>query len=294
MISKISRRAIANAKVLMLALFAMLYANLAFAGDPIQDISSKISNPQSKQIGELSIDIAKQFIDMPYVGGTLDAPYKAGNKIEQLVYDFDKFDCVTFVETAIASARAILSGEANISAFERELTNIRYRKGVKKLYPSRLHYTSEWIIDNELRGNLVDITKDITKRKQRIGTVFFMSKNKHLYPALEGNEKMFLDIFLNEQKINATSRIYIPNKAIADCLDKIQTGDVIAIATKKAGLDYSHVGFAVRTDDGTVRFMHASSSKKKVILDEDIITYIKGNKSAIGISVVRPTWSKNK
>lgn len=292
--SKTNIRAIANAKIVMLALFAMLCANTAFAGDPIKEISSKISNPQSKTIGELSIEIAKQFIDMPYVGGTLDAHYKAGQKGEKLVYDFDKFDCVTLVETAIASARAILSGEYNISAFERELTNIRYRNGVKKLYPSRLHYTSEWIIDNEKRGNVIDITKDIAKTKRKIATVYFMSKNKHLYPALAGNEKMFLDIFLNEQHINASSRSYIPNHAINECLDKIQTGDVIAIATKKAGLDYSHVGFAVRTDDGRVRFMHASSSKKKVILDEDIATYLKGNKSAIGISVIRPTWSKNK
>lgn len=294
MISQINRRLRDKAQVLLLALFAMLYANSAIAGDPIQMLSSQISNPQNMSIGELSIAIAKQFSGKPYLGGTLDAPYKAGEKLEKLVYSFEKFDCVTFVETVIASARAILCGEANLSAFERELTNIRYRNGVIKLYPSRLHYTSEWIIDNEKRGNLIDLTNDISKTKRKIATVFFMSKNRGLYPALIGNDKMFLDIFLNEQNINSKSRTYIPNHAINECLDKIQTGDVIAIATKKAGLDYSHVGFAVRTDDGIVRLMHASSSKKQVILDEDIATYLKGNKSAIGISVIRPTWSKNK
>lgn len=294
MLSHLNKRILARITKFAIIAITMLYANMATAGDPVQTISSKISNPKGKPIGELSIEIAKQFIGSPYVGGTLDAHYKAGEKGERLVYAFDKFDCVTLVETAIASARAILSGEANIETFERELENIRYRDGVMKTFPSRLHYTSEWIIDNEKRGNMIDITKDISKSKQRISTVYFMTKNPKYYPALTGNEKMYLDIFLNEQKINSNSRLYIPSKAVDACLDKIQTGDVIAIATKKAGLDYSHVGFAVRTDDGKVRFMHASSSKKKVILDEDIATYLKGNKSAIGISVIRPTRSKNK
>ena len=67
---------------------------------------------------------------------------------------------------------------------------------------------------------------------------------------------------------------------IGDGIDK-------TIITSKAGLDTSHVGIAV-WQDGKLHLMHASSLKKKVILDsKTFYDYSQGQPSHLGIRLYR-------
>ena len=67
----------------------------------------------------------------------------------------------------------------------------------------------------------------------------------------------------------------------------VRSGDIIALTTKKAGLDISHVGFAV-WHKNSLHLLNASSLKKKVVDDDETLySYSKKHPSMTGIRVLR-------
>ena len=76
----------------------------------------------------------------------------------------------------------------NFEDFARTLEYIRYKDGKLDGYASRLHYFTEWIANNESKGLLRNITKDIggTEITKDIN---FMSTHRELYPFLSDDVK---------------------------------------------------------------------------------------------------------
>ena len=104
---------------------------------------SGITNP-NKMIAQY----ARWLLDKPYVAHTLEGEQ------EMLTINIDELDCTTFVETLYALARTTLDKRYSWRDYAHNLESIRYRGGEIKGYASRLHYISDWIIDNNHRGNL--------------------------------------------------------------------------------------------------------------------------------------------
>ena len=72
--------------------------------------------------------------------------------------------------------------------------------------------------------------------------------------------------------------------------EKLQNGDIIAFATNMKGLDYTHTGLVYIDVQGVRRLVHASSVKKKVVIDTSISEYIAPIKKDIGITILRPLY----
>ena len=102
-----------------------------------------------------TLHFAKKMLGVPYVAGTLD-----GNEEEQLVVLVDSLDCTTFVETVLAFCIADKRGERDYEGFKKALTQIRYRDGILNGYTSRLHYFSDWILNNEQMGFVKECTSE--------------------------------------------------------------------------------------------------------------------------------------
>ena len=61
---------------------------------------------------------------------------------------------------------------------------------------------------------------------------------------------------------------------------------MIAFTTSIKGLDTTHTGFAYKKD-GKLTFIHASSAKNNVVIDEKTLSdYCKKQKSCTGITVM--------
>ena len=72
-------------------------------------------------------------------------------------------------------------------------------------------------------------------------------------------------------------------------LPEIHDGDILAIVTSKKGLDVSHLGFAVWSEDGKLHMLHASSLHGKVLLESiTLYEYLKRQSSCMGVRVIRP------
>lgn len=231
--------------------------------------------------GSQMVSIAEYFIDTPYVPGTLEI-----NDREKLVVNLKQFDCMTFVENVLALYKTI-NTKPDFSNFKSCLENIRYRKGHLDRYLSRLHYTSEWIEDNVKKGNVSLVDLGDSAGDFDIN-VYFMSHNSHLYKAIKGNKQNIDSIAGIEKRLNALTYKYIPESNFECCPSFLQDGDIIIFTTKIPGLDFSHLGIAVKGKDGCFHFIHASSDHGKVVLSEkSIAEYMIGLKRHSGLLVLR-------
>jgi hypothetical protein len=278
--------------------FAKAPLSKIFAGsnpdNTLNIFNSIIKNAQDESWKDLPIsklieNIALYFVDTPYVGGTLDV-----SEIEKCIVNLSGLDCVTFFENSLCLARIIKKDKTTFQSLLDEVTFTRYRSGVLKDYSSRLHYTSDWITDNINKKVIRDITNEIALWQSEIGAaqikfnVGFMSENPQYYAALKDNPQMIKKIAAIEEEIKLRDYYLIPTPRIKLIEPYLQTGDIIAIATSKKGLDYSHTGLTYVDEAGKVHFLHASLKAKKVIIDTSISQYVSNIKTNIGITVLRP------
>ena len=226
-------------------------------------------------------EVAKMFIGTPYQGGTLDR-----DSVERVVVRFDSLDCTTFVESVSALTLCANSEKSKFSDYLKALENIRYRDGICNGYTSRLHYFSEWIINNQEMGFIKEIYVDgVTTTEVR--NINFMSRNADKYAGVT-NDSILNRIKASERTLSSQPFVYIPkDKVMYLTPDIASEGDIIAIVTDIDGLDISHVGFATFVD-GEIHLLHASSGKKEVIIDPLSLTdYLAKFKHHKGIKILR-------
>ena len=242
-------------------------------------VDKSLSN---KPINEVIVEIGKSFLGTKYVAHTLE---KDGD--EKLVINLTGLDCTTFLETSLAFARCIKEDKTSFDGYKNELEFIRYRYGKMDKYPSRLHYFSDWIYNNQKKGIVKDITKEIGGKKIKFA-VNFMSNNAKFYKQLVSNPEFITIIKKQELEINSHQYYYIPENDIENVENKIQSGDLIGLTTNDKGLDIGHVGIAVKLDDGRIHFMHAPIVGSKVQITElPLSDYTKKIKKHTGIIVLR-------
>ena len=240
---------------------------------------SGITNP-NKMIAQY----ARWLLDKPYVAHTLEGEQ------EMLTINIDELDCTTFVETLYALARTTLDKRYSWRDYAHNLESIRYRGGEIKGYASRLHYISDWIIDNNHRGNLRETTHDMSGVKYNVKTINYMSKHRDLYPAL-ADEDTF-------QAIRNVERGYTNHRFpflkmewtnMKKLVKDLQEGDIIGIVTKIEGLDIQHMGVVVMVNDEPYLLNASSAGKKVQIEKENLMEYMRHSKNAIGVRVFRMT-----
>jgi hypothetical protein len=239
-------------------------------------------------IGPVMQAVGRHFRGRPYRTGTLDAP-----TTETLVARFDGFDCVTFVETALALARGAQASDTTYAGFARRLAEQRYRGGGPVGYCGRLHYFTEWITNNAKRGHVRRLGAQLEGRPLR-DTLDFMSTHRSAYDRFATDDSLFACVQGMETRLRAQQRRdpvrYVPQDSIRAVYDQLQAGDVVALVSSIDGLDVAHTGLVyAHPDDGpnTVGLLHASLSDG-VTVSPDLQRYVQTIDRQIGMVVARP------
>lgn len=245
-----------------------------------QAVTDSLNRYKNQPAGQLLIRTGEQLLGIPYEARTLDR-----DSTEQLIVYLNGLDCTTFVENTLAITQTARQPEPSFPAFTNALQRIRYRNGEISGYPSRLHYFSEWLHNNQQKGILTDITAEIGG-KPYPKTLNFMSTHRKAYPALASNV-VYRQIIQTEKQLNQHKRTYIPKTDVRRLESQLRDGDIIAITTPIVGLDVVHVGFAVRRN-GRVHLLHASTDEKKVVVSQQpLAEYLLTHKNQSGIMVAR-------
>ena len=243
-----------------------------------EEVLMKLKAHQDEEPGNLMVRAANALLGQPYVAGTLEELPD-----EKLCVYLTRTDCILFVETCLGLVQAAQRNTVSFDYFVSELQQSRYRDGVCSRYEDRLHYTTEWARQGVARGVLEDMTEALGGIRYD-HPVHYMSMHPDAYPRMTDVDA----IKAVEDSINAVPSTYIPKNRLKKALKGIRNGDIILFTTTVDGLDVSHCAIAKVDAGEPVRFIHASTAAKKVILEPRTLEeYVTGRKAVTGIQVYR-------
>lgn len=234
----------------------------------------------------LPLYFARQFLGLPYVAHTLEQ-----GDPERLVVNTRQLDCTTLVETVTALTLCVRQGRSSWGDYLAQLRQLRYRDDHIDGYPSRIHYFTEWITENEQHHLVSEIQQPnppFTAVQQV--KVSYMSQHPQSYSALRRHPEDVGQIRQMEQRITGQRFRYIPKRLVGDhklLSTVVRNGDIIAITCQKPGLDIAHLGFALWRD-GQLHLLNASQLHGKVVEEPmTLAEYLSKHPSHTGIRIIR-------
>jgi hypothetical protein len=221
---------------------------------------------------ERFIQATSLFRGVPYHNGPLGEG-DAGGPDPDPRCDFERADCVTFLEQSLALA---VADPADPASFPAVLDAIRYRDG-RVSYVTRNHYmVRDWIPANAWL--LDDVTAEVggehVERVERtIDRASFLRDNG-AEPRDGVDDARVMEVH------------FVPSSALAAVAPALKSGDLIFFLGKANGIFVVHTGLVVRHADGGLTLRHGSSRAGKV-QDESFAKYSAHSRSTQGFLVLR-------
>lgn len=237
-------------------------------------------------IGELIGKIAMELKGTPYVGFTLEI----SKDLEYCVVNLKGLDCVTFFEDSLCMARMLKHGRTTPDDLLAEIRTTRYRGGRMGDFTTRLHYTTDWFVDNQEKGIVKMLTPDLPGAEPFTQKVGIMSNHPESYRQLAAHPELLQDIKLSEDKINSRSLVYLPLDKLEAAEPLLKTGDIVGVTTTQEGIDIAHTGICIKDEQGTVHFMDASSARTRmsVTVEPEISKCFTWSSKLTGVMIARP------
>jgi hypothetical protein len=182
---------------------------------------------------------------------------------EVFTASLDGFDCVTYIETILALARA-----SSVDDFADRLRKIRYEQG-RIQWERRNHYMTLWIRNNVRNGIIRPVPMPAV-------------------PTLSRERALNVVPGLAPQRTRVKC---VPKAAMPRLVTYLQSGDLIFFVSTRKHLDVFHAGIIVRDGDG-VLMRHASRSRGGVV-EQELSEFLKANRMA-GVIVARPQGAKRR
>ena len=245
-------------------------------------------NWRALPVGERTVRVGLALAGTPYAGYTLEVD----DRVESPSVDFNGLDCWTFYEVALGFARMLHAKPAPYAPEDllRLIEMDRYRHGqCNGQYLSRIHFLEELFYDNEKRGLLTNITRRLPgAERMEHRDIREMTVMWRHYRYLRNNPNLLPEMARIQEYVSDLPVYHLPKRYVAEDERYLQDGDIIAITSRDTGGYTSHVGLAYRDPSGTLRFLHASSRYRQVILDDRLSAYLADKHDDAGIVVARP------
>lgn len=197
--------------------------------------------------------ISAEFVGLPYCTNLIGSVAVR----EVFVSALDEFDCVTFIETVLALARAKVAEE-----FPEVLKRIRYHHGNVE-WTARNHYMTQWVRNNEKAG--------FVHRLRVPRATVLKDRDLNVVPGLRSIRGKFA---------------VVPKRELLRSADKVETGDLLFFGSTRSHLDIFHCGMLLKRD-GELIMRHASRSKGGVV-DQELSDFLRNNRMS-GVLLARPT-----
>ncbi|WP_317993515.1 DUF1460 domain-containing protein [Bartonella gliris] len=208
---------------------------------------SKMSNHETRKMIEL---LSEAFLGTPYQANML---HGSENTPEKLIINFRGLDCFTYLDYVEALRKSTSQTE-----FIENVIRTRYIDG-NVSFLNRKHFFTDWA--NREYKLADDITAQISPDA--------VSVEKYLNKKADGGN------YLPGLPIVKRNITYIPSSFInEEVISRLQSGDFIGIYTKLPGLDVTHVGFFIMTDNGPMLRNASSRKENEKVVDSPFMDYI--------------------
>lgn len=237
-------------------------------------------------MGKRMVKVAKELEGTPYTSYTLEIH----DHVESPSVNFEGLDCWTFFEACLGFCRMLETPKAHYQTSDllSQIEWTRYRHGkCNGNYLDRIHYLAEWYSDNHKRKNIQDLTRSFPNTEMD-NECREMTKLWKSYRYLKENPELRPGMTAHEKRISKMPVYMVPKHKVAGIESQLRDGDIIGIASSHDGGYCSHVGVIIKDQNGKARFMHASTTYKKVVIDDTISGYLYKFKKHAGILVARP------
>ncbi len=229
--------------------------------------------------------LSRFFLKTPYQLNPLGEG-KTANPDSDPVFRLDAVDCVTLLEQLWGMVRAKTLPDAAL-----QTQKIRYFEGCRG-YSCRLHFMwSQWIVENEKRGYITNISRQIAGKEAR-------SESKNVLSPQRYGEKWrtYCESLGDYFSAGIVEHDLIPIEWASVHAAKLPPGTFLMVVLQdRSWLPYriKHSGVIVRDEKGRLRFRHASTYHHKVV-DVSLQAYLtmvkeKGEKwPASGVILLKP------
>ncbi len=266
----------------MRRIFQLMLTSALVTGCDIQDSTVNKNNPENKteiqQTSEINLDpytlnklntllekrskvndherremisaLSEAFLGTPYQANML---HGTENIPEKLIIDFRGLDCFTYLDYVEALRKSTSQTE-----FINNVIKTRYVDGNIN-FLNRKHFFTDWAYREYKQAN--DITAQLSPHA--------VSTEKYLNKKADGGN------YLPGLPVVKRNITYIPSNFInEEVISRLQTGDFIGIYSKLAGLDVSHVGFFIMTDNGPMLRNASSKKENEKVVDSPFMDYV--------------------
>lgn len=249
----------------------------------INEMLSDISSKNLSKEGRI-LRAAELMEGIPYVAHTLEGDP------EKVTINVHEQDCIIFVETCYALAKAAERRGSSWRDFARHIEDLRYRKGAMNGYASRLHYSADWVNDNIYRGNVTEVTATLPDAAWITKTLDYMTSHREMYEALKDSDN-YDAIKEVERGFHSLRYPYIRKEGALkkNIYENFCDGDMVVILSKEPGIDSSHVSLIRVGEDGKPYMIHAGLKAGKVVREKQTFgDYLKYNRrSSPGFRLIR-------
>jgi hypothetical protein len=179
--------------------------------------------------------ISRKLLGIRYLANTMIGSPKLP---EKFVVRDDAFDCVTFCEVVLAAAMA-----RDMPEFETALRRVRYDHGNVQ-YDQRNHYFADWCKRNVENG----ICRPVA-----------------IEPSIVIDKTLTWHREFGKHPVSIAA---IAKETLLEKAQLLAPGDIIAFASRRAGLDYYHTGLVAFGKTGELLLRNASLSRGRVVEDK--------------------------
>ncbi|WP_409360810.1 DUF1460 domain-containing protein [Bartonella heixiaziensis] len=208
---------------------------------------SKMSDHKTEKMIEL---LSEAFLGTPYQANMLQG---SETTPEKLIIDFRGLDCFTYLDYVEALRKSTSQTE-----FINNVIRTRYVDG-NISFLNRKHFFTDWAYREYKLAD--DITAQISPNA--------VNTEKYLNQKADGGN------YLSGLPIVKRNITYIPSSVInEEVITRLQSGDFIGIYTKLPGLDVTHVGFFIMTDNGPMLRNASSRKENEKVVDSPFMDYV--------------------
>jgi len=218
----------------------------------IEEVMAAVARTHRSRTARIAA-FSERALGTPYAADSLGEGSGAACDADPLI-DLSRVDCVTFCEQVLA-----LTMSRNYDEAFRNLQRIRYRDGIIS-FATRNHFVmADWLPRNQWL--LKDITGDAGGELCQVMT---KTIDRRSFAASRGCADA--GEWPQPQRISIR---YIPTPHLPKTVLQLKGSEVLVLITRREGIFASHLGFIIKSGDGSTLFRHASSIHKKVV-DEPI------------------------
>ncbi len=224
-------------------------------------VLDQVSSHRGLSAGHLIKVISAEFLGTPYQADMLQG---SATTPEKLIIDFRGLDCFTYLDYVEAARHAHSQQD-----FVNRLILTRYVDGIVG-FTTRKHFFSDWVTRSYPLAE--DITAALSSKAVRVDKALNLKADGSFYlPGLPVVQRTIT---------------YIPAADVdRQVIRQLRSGDYIGRYSPAAGLDVSHVGIFLQTDQGPVLRNASSRPENEKVVDSPFMEYVG---RTVGIVVYRP------